>query len=244
MISVGLHLADLNSRLDTAVKLIDETHQSSSASLTPGSGPIAKEARGLAVVLLFAAYENLLTSLTRTLLEGAIDCRVGNRPTAPGFRMFAVKSAVSSMRDMSDKKLYSHSLPRLIRDSYLGGRLCTIDAESFPSDGSFMKSSQIKLWCDVFEIGPPQKHLRRTWTSVDAIVAQRNQIAHGAATPDAIGRDYTEAEIRKLIENWRQDWCDFLLHVQSLASSRDFFPAAPLTFSRELLLLLPGSSWS
>lgn len=224
MIDVKLHLADLNSRLDTATKLIDETHLgSSSNSMNAGSGPIAKEARGLAVVLLFAAYENLLTSLTRTLLEGAIKCRVGNRRLRPGFRMFALKSAVSSLRDMSEKKLFSHSLPRLISQVELSGRTCTIDTEAFPNDGSFMKSSQIKLWCDIFEIGPPQKYLHRTWTSVDAIVAQRNQIAHGAATPDAVGRAYTEADIRSLIENWRLDWSDFLLHVENLGSNRDFF---------------------
>lgn len=224
MIDVKLHLADLNSRLDAAVKLIDETHlSSSSTAMTAGSGPIAKEARGLAIVLLFAAYENLLTSLTRTLLEGAIKCRVGNRRLRPGFRMFALKSAVSSLRDMSEKKLYSHSLPKLIGQAELGGRTCTIDTEAFPNDGSFMKSSQIKLWCDIFEVGPPQKYLHRTWTSVDAIVAQRNQIAHGAATPDEVGRDYTEADIRSLIENWRLDWSDFLLHVENLGSSRDFF---------------------
>lgn len=224
MISVKLHLADLDSRLDTAVKLIDETHQKGGTSpMGTGSGPIAKEARGLAVVLLFAAYENLLTSLTRTLLDGAIACRVGNKRLRPGFRMFAVKAAVSSLRDMSEKKLFSHSIPKLINEVGLGGRSCTIDAAAFPNDGSFMKSTQIKLWCDIFEVGPPQKLLNRTWSSVDAIVAQRNQIAHGAATPDEVGREYTEAEIRLLIEDWRQDWSAFLLHVESLGSSRDFF---------------------
>ncbi|WP_367402092.1 hypothetical protein [Kocuria marina] len=215
---------ELDSRLDTAVRLIDETHRSSSTgSMTAGSGPIAKEARGLAVVLLFAAYENLLSTLTRTLLEAAIKCRVGNRRLRPGFRMFAIESAVKSMKDMSDKKIYSHSLPRLLDQIDSGGRACTINPAAFPSDGSFMKTSQIKVWCDTFEIGPPQRILRRTWGSVDTIVMQRNHIAHGAQTPDEVGREYSEAEIRTLIEDWRQDWTDFLVHVEQLGSSRDFY---------------------
>ncbi|MCP8998275.1 hypothetical protein NFC73_00785 [Pseudarthrobacter sp. RMG13] len=177
----------------------------------------------MAVVLLFAAYENLLTSLTRTLLEGAVKCRVGNRRLRPGFRMFALKSSVTSMRAMSEKKLYSHSLPKLLDQVDSRGRECTIDPGAFPSDGSFMKTSQIKLWCQIFDVGPPPQLLQRTWASVDTIVTQRNNIAHGAQTPDEVGREYSESEIRTLIEDWRQDWIYFLSHVEKLGSSRDFY---------------------
>jgi hypothetical protein len=221
MISVQLHLNALDDRIDTVTRLLDATHPSPSGSAR--SSPISREARGLAIVLLFAAYENLLTSLTRTLLEAAIRTRVGNRRLRPGLRAFALVSAAKSIKDTSEKKLYSSTLPKLVYAADPGGRVCTIDASSFPSDGSFMKRSQITVWCQLFGISDPHLVLHRTWAEVDTVVADRNAIAHGRLTPDEVGRNYTEAEIRSLVGNWQADWRDFVNLVETRASSRDFF---------------------
>jgi hypothetical protein len=219
---VQVHRDDLNDRLDTAVKLLDSTHPAPSAATTL-KGSISREARGLAVVLLFAAYENLLTSLTRTLLEAAVSCRVSNRRLRPGFKSFALAGAAASLKATADKKLYSQSLPRIVQEATAGNRVCTIDTNAFPNDGSFMKSSQIELWCKVFDVGHPAPILQRTWQSVDSIVSQRKGIAHGRLKPDEVGRTYSETEIRDLVEDWRQDWTNFLLLVEQKASTRDFF---------------------
>lgn len=219
MISVAIHLTDLHDRMDTAVRLIDETHPAG-----PGaSGPIAREARGLAVVLLFAAYENLLKSLTRTLLEGAVRCRVSNARLQPGFRAFAITAATQSARALPKDDMYTKILPGLIAVTSQGGRQCTINTSAFPDDGSFMRSSQVVLWCKVFNVGDPKRLFRATWPTIDAVVSDRNAIAHGELTPDVIGRRYTEAEIRKLIRDWRNGWDAFLKHVEVLGANRDFF---------------------
>src|SRR3954452_2802266 len=102
MISVQLHRDALNERIDGIVRFIDATHPSNGGGSSPAA--VSREARGLSIVLLFAAYENLLTSLTRTLLEGAIAVRVGNGRLQPGFRAFALMSAAKSVRDSSEKK--------------------------------------------------------------------------------------------------------------------------------------------
>jgi hypothetical protein len=223
MISVQRHIDELHERMDTAVKLIDETHQNPASPNIMAPGAISREARGLSIVLLFAAYEYLLKSLTRTLLEGAVRCRVGNRRLQPGFRALALKSVTDSVRARPPKQMFKSILPDLALVTAQGGSTCTIETGTFPDDGSFMKTSQIQLWCQIFNVGSPAAILTRTWASVDAIVAQRNAIAHGAQTPDAIGRGYTENEIRDLIEAWRDDWTGFLRHVELLAASRDFF---------------------
>jgi hypothetical protein len=186
-------------------------------------GPISREARGLVLVLLFAAYENLLTTLTRTLLEAALKMRVGNRRLKPGFRAIALASAAQSLKDLSDKKLFSHGLPRIVETADPGGRVCTIDPACFPSDGSFMKRSQVILWCEVFGINNPGSILYRTWSIFDTVVANRNGISHGRLTADQVGRQYSEGEIRKLVSDWREDWLDFLQVVETSASNRDFF---------------------
>ncbi len=174
-------------------------------------------------MLLFAAYENLLKSLTRTLLEAAIGLRVGNRRLQPGFRAFAMASAAESTRDVSLKKLYSHALPKLVEASDPGGRTCTILPGAFPADGSFMKQTQIKLWCQLFCVPEPRRILHRTWDSIDSVVAERNAIAHGSLTPQAVGRNYSERDIRLLIADWFADWHDFLDTVEALGQHRAFY---------------------
>lgn len=219
MINTQPLVADLNDRILTATRLIDETHPNGPLP----HGPISREARGLAIVLLFAAYENLLKSLTRALLEAAVRLRVSNRRLQPGFRAFALANSAKSIRDLSHKKVYSHGLPRLVHDADPGGRVCTIDPNSFPDDGSFMKQSQISLWCILFGVADPHTILRRSWTSIDAVVIQRNEVAHGRETPEDVGRRYTEQEIRQLISDWHADWLDFLAAVGQHASNRAFF---------------------
>lgn len=199
-------------------QLLNETHPT-----PPAVGPISREARGLAVLLMFAAYENLFTTLTRTLLEAAQALRVGNRRLQPGFRAFALSDAAKSLRETSDKNLFANALPKFVE---LAGRTTpgpTINTDAFPNDGSFMKRSQVKVWCETFGVAHPAKVLANIWENIDAVVSQRNGIAHGRLTPDEVGRDYTEAEIRLLHQNWSDDWIAFLTHVDSLASTRDFF---------------------
>jgi hypothetical protein len=223
MINLNPHMVAFQDRIDSAVRLIDETHPRPSPNALGTPGPISREARGLVIVLLFGAYENLLSSLTRTLLETALSLRVGNRRLRPGFRAFALVASAKSVRDLSEKKFYSHGLPRLVNAADPGGRLCTIDPSSFPADGSFMKASQVILWCELFDIANPHLILHRTWATIDAVVAERNGIAHGRLTADEVGRRYSEGEIRQLVNDWRDDWCEFLQIVESLARSRDFY---------------------
>jgi hypothetical protein len=218
MIDVTPHRAALADRIAVVVSLIDETHPA-----PPATSVISRETRGLAVVLLFAAYEDLLTSLTRTLLEAAVRMRVGNRRLQPGFRAFALHSATKSARGVSERKLFLTALPGLVEAASHGSGPSTINPDDFPNDGSFMKRSQIETWARVFNIGPPSKLLFRTWSGIDAVVAQRNGVAHGRLTPQEVGRNYSEAEIRQLTSDWASDWDDFLIHVAAAAASRDFF---------------------
>jgi hypothetical protein len=223
MFDINPHITALQDRISSAVRLVDETHPRPTPNATSIPGPISREVKGFVLVLLFGAYENLMSSLTRSLLEEALKMRVGNRRLRPGFRAFALVSSAQSIRDLPGKRLYSHGLPKLVEAADPGGRICTIDPSAFPSDGSFMRISQIAVWCSLFDIPNPHLILHRTWALIDAVVAQRNGIAHGRLTPDQVGRDYSEIEIRQLIDDWRDDWTEFLRVVEGRARSRDFY---------------------
>jgi hypothetical protein len=222
MIAVQSHRDALEERMAVARLLIEETHPPAGGGGLP-AGPISREARGLVILLLFASYEHLLTGLTRDLLEVAQRLRVSNRRLQPGLRAIALATSAKSVRDLSHKKMFSHGLPQLVRAADPGGRTCTIDTSIFPDDGSFFRRSQVSLWCSLFGVPDPHLILFRTWDSIDSIVTERNGIAHGRLTPLEVGRNYSEPEIRQLIDDWCSDWLDFLQDVGTRAMSRDFF---------------------
>lgn len=223
MINLQGHVRALDDRIDAITRLLDATHPAVGAASSASTPSISRETRGVVIVLLFASYEHLLTSLTRTLLEATIRVGVGNKRLQPGLRALAFANAAKSIRAVSEKKLYSTTLPKLVKVADPGGRLCTIDPNSFPSDGSFMKRTQIVVWCNIFGVPDPRSILHRRWDEIDGVVSARNAVAHGSQTPDEVGRNYSEGEIRDLVKDWHDDWTDFLQVVVTLASTRSFF---------------------
>ncbi len=218
MISLQSHRLALTDRIAVIERILDETHPAA-----PAQRPIAREARGMAIVLIFAAYEELLTSLNRSLLEVAARMRVGNRRLQPGLRAFAMHESAKSLRGVSERKLFVTALPAVVEKAAQSAAGPTINPDVFPSDGSFMKRSQIKLWCDLFRIGDPAPVLQNIWQQIDTVVTQRNGVAHGRLAPQDVGRSYTEDEIRLLVENWGRDWGAFLDLVEARAQDRSFY---------------------
>lgn len=183
---------------------------------------ISREVRGLVILLLFASYENLMKSLCRGLLEQAASLRVGNRRLKTGFRQFAVHNFLVSISKSSEKKIWKDSGKKLLECAF-SSRGCTIDTNIFPEDGSFMRCSQVYLFCDLFELGDPGLILKEIWDRLDTVVVERNDIAHGKATPEEVGRAYSSADVRSLVNSWERRWLEFIDHIEAEASARDFF---------------------
>lgn len=209
---------ELGRRLDSVRRILDASHPTQ-----PPTGPDAgREARGLAILLLFASYENLLTSLCRRFLEIALTLRVGNRRLRKGFRLFSVYSHVQAIGDASEGRIWRDISPQLL-DCAFDSSQCTINPDLFPKDGSFMKSSQVALFCEIFELGDPGPVLREIWSRLDTIVTERNGIAHGRLTPEEVGRGYSLGDTRTLVDAWQLRWGAFIDHVESLAQNRSFY---------------------
>ena len=172
-------------------------------------------------MLLFASYENLLTSLVRGLLETAAKLRVSNRRLKTGIRVFAVYGDLQAIANASDRKIWTEGLK--LMEKAATSRRCTLNTALFPADGSFMKSSQVTFVCDLFGLGDPGHILREVWGQLDAIVSYRNGIAHGRLTPEEVGRNYTLSELNTLVDQWEQRWSEFVNHVGLKACTRDFY---------------------
>jgi len=208
---------ELGRRIETMRRMLDVSDPP-----LHGGGDISREVRGLIVVLLFASYENLLSSLCRGVLERAVSLRVGNRRLRTGFRQFAVHSLLVSISGSGENKIWKESGRNLLECAF-DSRNCTVNTNIFPKDGSFMKRTQVSLFCSIFEIGDPGSILKEVWARLDTVVTERNNIAHGMLTPEEVGRGYTREEIRILIESWERRWVDFIDVLEERASRREFY---------------------
>lgn len=210
---------ELIRRLDAVRRIIEAAHPTSAASGSPDAG---RDARGLAILLLFASYENLLTSLCRRLLEIASTLRVGNRRLQKGFRLFAAHNLFQSVAGASDGRIWGDIGPRLL-ECVFDSKNCSINSNLFPADGSFMKRSQVALFCEIFALGDPGPILQEVWGRLNTVVTERNGIAHGSQTPEEVGRNYSLSDIQALIDLWQLRWIAFIDHVESKAKDRSFY---------------------
>lgn len=209
---VDPHRDELRLRLHTVRRLLDATHAPSNAI------DVSRETRGLCIVLLFAAYENLLYSLCRGLLETAGSLRVGSRRLKPGLRLFAAHPALQAV---ASSNIWESG--RKVVETLDDTRPCEIKPGLFPQDSSYMKRSQVRLFSSLFDLGDPARVLEAAWDRIDVIVSQRNAIAHGRERPDEVGRNYSIAELRALVDLWEDRWVAFIDHAGAQAASRDFF---------------------
>jgi len=229
MFSCAAHRAELEKRLQ-AVKAILRTTQAVrdivQATHPDGEVPelpdVSREARGMSIVLLYAAYENLLKTLCRSLLETAVQLRVGNHRLHPGLKVFAVYNKLQAISSVTAPKIWQDIGLDVVK-TITNSRSNTIAASVFPNDGTHMRRSQVDTFCRIFDLGDPAPVLREVWERLDSIVVERNQIAHGQLTPGEVGRNYTIGEVLELVELWGDRWGSFLEWVEGKASTRDFF---------------------
>ena len=215
----SLYRVELERRVSTIRRIVEAAHVQLSGVV---GTDVSREARGLAIVLLFASYENLLTAVCRGLLEHASRLGFGNRQLRRGFRIFAAYHNMKSLRDVSEGRIWREVGFQLI-DLVSDNVNCSINCDIFPVDGSFMKRTQVEVFCNLFELGNPASILREVWGRLDTIVNERNGIAHGRLTPEEVGRNYSIDEMRKLIDSWENRWKEFIIHISTRASSNSFF---------------------
>lgn len=185
---------------------------------------LQKQTRGLVFIILFASYEQLIKSVTRSLLENAALCRVKTIRLKPGFMAFAITDELKSLKNTSDKKLYKYSIPSLQDAIYANGKDCKINVRAFPDDGSFMKRSQVELWFKVFDAGNPWEVFDYyMFDNFNTVVRNRNKIAHGEDSPENIGGSFTFEEMTRWVSSWENSWLSFISHIENLGSKREFY---------------------
>lgn len=215
--SCQLHRSELRDRVDVVRDLLIATNPPVQA--TPDVGA---EGRGLSIVLLFGAYERLMTSLVQSLLEYVATLRVGSRRLRPGLKVFALFDKVQGLTAAAGPSIWTNHGPAIIT-LLENGHCSDLRSDLFPKDGSYMRASQVSLVAKLFGMDDPGTILKEVWGRLDTLVVERNGIAHGRLTAGEVGRNYTPAEVHALAYLWCQRWTEFLDHVETKAASRSFF---------------------
>ena len=150
---------------------------------------LVKTAKGISFVFLFSAYEQLLKGTVRAVLETANSYRGKLKNMQDGFIAAALNSSFRSYADASNVK------------TKIG-------------DGSYMKSTQVRTICYLFDLGDPAPILGRAWSHIDDFQYKRNEIAHGSVLPSKIGENYSALEIESFYSEWRCSWVAFAEHIE------------------------------
>ncbi|MET8089479.1 MAE_28990/MAE_18760 family HEPN-like nuclease [Micromonospora sp. NPDC005220] len=215
MLRCDAERAEFQQRIASIRLLLDEAHPQGHATA------ISREVRGIAIVLLYAAYENLLKSVCRSTLETAARLRVGNRRLRPGLKLIAAYGKFQAVASSKPTTIWKVGFD--VVDTLHESQQCSILPNTFPNDGSNFRQSQISTVCKVLGLSDPAPVLREAWEKVNAVVAERNSIAHGQRAPGEVGRNYSLAELTDLVDIWEVRWNDFLDWLEQSASNRDFF---------------------
>jgi len=240
MLSCDSHRLELAERLQVVTSILDATHADSLADDGPRKD-ISREARGLCIVLLYAAYENLLVSLCRSILETTIDLGIENKRLKPSLQVFAIYSRLQAVTSAKPTHIWNR-LGSEVVELLTHSTACTISADIFPDDGSHMRRSQVATFCRVFGLTDPGPILREAWERIDSIVSERNGVAHGRLKPGEVGRNYSVQELRQLTEVWLARWTDFLDWVESATSKPGFFDSGAVVATQIAALAKSGES--
>lgn len=217
-------MLDLTShRLDFMDRMASARNLATSGNLTSGlMGDISRESRGLCILLIFAAYENLLKKICRSILEEVSRSRAGNRRLKPGYKLIATKNLFQSLMAKGEKGLWVGAGMKLMTSATSPSDL-SISPNVWPNDGSYMKRTQITTLCDVFDFDDPSIPLQRIWLDFDVVVRRRNAIAHGELRADEVGRNYSFNEVISIVDDWEFSWLEFISWVEAQCVNSSFY---------------------
>lgn len=220
----SLSLASIRAEFTTQMDLARSLVNVGEGTISGADLGMSRETRGLAMVILFAAYEKLLGSLAREILETTSTYRGHRRNLVPGLKLLSISGALQSVQGATKKNLWSTCGPKL--SDQLASPAGTLDPSIFPGDGSFMNESQVVLFCEIFAVSDWRKALGKSFALLSEIRDGRNAVAHGRMTAEEVGRRTTYGDTLTKIDEWEAGWKRFLDQVEALAAHRSYFIAS------------------
>ena len=159
-------------------------------------------AKGLAFVQVYAVYED---TVRKTVSEAIDRINTHNheiRELSSSLMTLFLDPEIRSLRD-SGPNIEWRSRIKLFKRAFSRQKADLSSDTALPTDGTHFRFEQLALIFEVFGIKRlPVRRLRHK-QRIREVVDNRNAIAHGGETPEAVGRRYTRDDIRKVIKQMR-----------------------------------------
>ena len=158
-------------------------------------------AKGLAFVQIYAVYEFTVVSAVREAIDSLHAHGHNYSELSSCLLALFLNPELQSLRDCPEKDVWAKRINLFEKAN--SSRPATVQNDVLPIDGSHFKHTQLKMIFRVLGIQKTPARRRRHLFKIDEIVNNRNAIAHGRETADAVGRRYSRREIAHSIRQMK-----------------------------------------
>lgn len=176
--------------------------------------------RGMIYVSLFGTYEYVAHEVVKTAIAIANSESIKVGELTWGLVPFALHRDLSRFRDAGMARLWP-SARNLVE--LPNGSDVAVCSDVFPSDGSYMKPSQLELIFSLFAIPVSPWPDMRFVGRVHEMRGARNDIAHGTSTAGDYGGRLSDSEMKDRIDDIEALCSHVVASFQSHISTRSQF---------------------
>lgn len=167
-------------------------------------------AKGLAFVQIYAAYENVVFTGMQVVIDMISSHGHKTRELEPVLLAIFLDPQLRALRDCGEDGIWERRIK--LFEAASSKSAATVNNQTMPHDGSHYRYSQLRLIFRVLGINRmPVRRLRHR-TRVDEVCNNRNAIAHGRETAEAVGSRFSRGDILERIRQMRSV-CRLLISV-------------------------------
>jgi hypothetical protein len=155
-----------------------------------------KISRGLAFVQSYAAYEYCVRNVVRVAVDAIVAHSHRIQDLKPPLIGLFLNPELNSFKDSTG--IDSWPARTKIFESLFDARP-SHNRATFPSDGTHFRQGQLKTIFRILGLKRTPAQRRRHLVRIDEVVGNRNAVAHGAESAEAVGSRYTRGEVLKIV---------------------------------------------
>jgi len=162
---------------------------------------VAQTFRGLIFVQAYAAYEyTVRTAIHQAIVEIAAKGH-SFRDLKPSLLALFLDNELKSVKTCGDKRIWETRIA-LMAKTFSADPITAVDV--VPHDGNYYRHTQLQMTFDVLGVKRAITTRRRYRYTIDEVVDNRNEIAHGESTAAEVGRRYSYPDMRLRIATMRK----------------------------------------
>ena len=179
--------------------------------------PSLRTLKGLMFVHMYSVYEYVVVQSFAAAIRGFNSHALTYEQLKRSILSLAFHTQYQSIASLSERKSWQQKINMLVMSE--SQSLLVLPEHAFPTDDSHFRHHQLDTICAVLDL--PQGALlpsNRLKGWINEVVENRNAIAHGRETAEAVGSRYTGSEL-DVRRNQLDELCNHLIAVLDAHSS-------------------------